>query len=134
MKRIIALVLLSAAPLSVLAKPKVNVFVQSHEAFAILQSPDSLARAGSPMGQYSAPLPPHTDYFINVTVQVHDPQAPLTDAHWCIKGDSELGDIVYEGFISGNDLELEIPQNNGKIKKVSFKIIDRKWRERKNLP
>jgi hypothetical protein len=134
MKRIIALVLLSAAPLSVLAKPKVNVFVQSHEAFAILQPPDSLARAGTSMGAYSAPLPPRTDYFINVTVQVHDPQAPLTDAHWCIKGDSALGDIVYEGFLSGNDLELEIPQNNGKIKKVSFKIIDRKWRERKNLP
>jgi hypothetical protein len=133
MKRLL-IVAVGLLALPLWAKPKTVVYVQSHEAFEITGSADTLSRGDTPLGAYSAPLAPPIDYFINVTVQVHDPQVPLTDAHWCIKGDAALGDLIYHGTISGNDMELEIPDKNGKNKNKSFKIIDRKWRERKNLP
>jgi len=40
-----------------------------------------------------------------------------------------LGTMDYKGTLDGNSLEIEIPQKNGKIKKVSFGIYDRKWQQ-----
>jgi hypothetical protein len=52
---------------------------------------------------------------------------------WCIKGDTLLGAIDYKGTLEGNSLEIEVPQKNGKIKKIAFGIFDRKWHKLSDL-
>ena len=51
------------------------------------------------------------------------------NGQWCIKGDDLLSSLTYHGTLSGNDLELEVPQPNGKIKKMTFVVYDHKWRK-----
>jgi hypothetical protein len=39
----------------------------------------------------------------------------------------------YKGTLEGNSLEIEVPQKNGKIKKIAFGIFDRKWHKLSDL-
>jgi hypothetical protein len=56
------------------------------------------------------------------------------DGQWCITGDTQLDrGAEYQGTLNGNNLEIEIPQKNGKTKKKSFDVIDRKWRKLSDL-
>jgi hypothetical protein len=52
-----------------------------------------------------------------------------SDGKWCIKGDSLLGNSEYHATLSGNDLQVEVPQKNGKVKKFNFVVYDHKWRK-----
>jgi hypothetical protein len=116
-------------PSSLSAKPKVEVRVKVNEAVGKNQPPDSLSRAGR---SYEAPLPQPTVWYMNVTVLSDNAEAVAqNNGQWCIKGESgsELGSITYQGTLSGNDIELEVPQPNGKIKKMSFVVFDHKWRK-----
>ena len=55
------------------------------------------------------------------------------NGQWCIKGDELLSSIEYHGTLDGNNLEVEIPQKNGKTKKRSYVVFDRKWRNLSDL-
>jgi hypothetical protein len=73
-------------------------------------------------------------FYLNVTVRSDNAEAVATsNGQWCIKGDALLGSLTYHGTLSGNDVELEVPQPNGKIKKMSFVVYDRKWRKLSDL-
>jgi len=111
------------------AKPKVEVRVKVNEAVAKNQPADSLSRLGR---SYDAPLPQPTVWFMNVTVSSdHAEAVAQNNGQWCLKGegDSMLSSLTYQATLSGNDLEIEVPQPNGKVKKVHFVIYDHKWRK-----
>jgi len=117
--------LLLAAP-GLLAKPKVEVRISAHEGVAWYPHGDSLNKYNNPS---AGTLGVNQVFFFNVTVFSDNKEAVAkNNGQWCIKGDIQLGSFDYHGTLDGNDLELEIPQKNGKTKKVTFKIIDRKWR------
>jgi hypothetical protein len=116
-------------PSSLSAKPKVEVRVKVNEAVAKNQPADSLSRAGR---SYDAPLPQPTVWYMNVTVLSDNAEAVAQNkGQWCIRGegDSELSSITYRGTLSGNDLEIEVPQPNGKVRKAHFTVYDHKWRK-----
>jgi hypothetical protein len=92
---------------------------------------DSLSRTGSPI---DGALGGTQVFYLNVTVRSDNAEAVATsNGQWCIKGDALLGSLTYHGTLSGNDVELEVPQPNGKIKKMSFVVYDRKWRKLSDL-
>lgn len=112
-------------------KPKVEVQVKVNEGIGKNQPADSLSRAGS---SYDGKLDLPQIYFLNVTVTSDNAEAVAkNNGQWCIKGDVFLGSVTYHGTLNGNDLEIEVPQPNGKIKKVSFGVYDRKWRKLSDL-
>jgi hypothetical protein len=118
--------LLAASPL--LAKPKVDVRIKINEEIAKDRAQDSLSKnTGSSLNTtfYG------TVFFLNVIVLSDNAEAVAKNhGNWCISGDIELDrDTEYHGTLNGNDLNLEIPQKNGKIKKVTFEIFDHKWRK-----
>ena len=120
------LTLLAASPL--LAKPKVDVRIKVNEEIAKDRAQDSLSKSpGSSMSTtfYG------TVFLLNVTVLSDNAEAVAkNNGQWCISGDIELDSATeYHGTLNGNDLNLEIPQKNGKIKKVTFEIFDHKWRK-----
>ena len=107
------------------AKPKVMVRVRAHEGTATNPAPDSLSKYNSPV---AGSLPANEVFYYNVTVFSDNPEAVAkNNGQWCIKGDAQLSSFDYQGTLDGNDLEVEIPQKGGKMKKMTFKIIDRKW-------
>lgn len=123
------LLLLAAAPLW--AKPKVEVRVKVNDGFGKNQPQDSLSRTGS---SYDGALQGGTDYFLNVTVLSDNAEAVANNnGHWCIKGDTLLGSFEYCGMLDGKNLEIDIPQKDGKIKKKSFVIFDHKWRKESDI-
>lgn len=108
-------------------KPKVDVQVKVNEGIGKTPPADSLSRTGS---SYDGKLGMPSVYYLNVTVTSDNAEAvSKSNGQWCIKGDNLLGSLTYHGTLSGNDLELEVPQPNGKIKKMSFVVYDRKWRK-----
>ena len=116
-------------PSSLSAKPKVEVRVKVNESVGKNQPPDSLSRAGR---SYEAPLPQPTVWYMNVTVLSDNAEAVAqNNGQWCIRGegDSELSSMTYQGTLSGNDLEIKVPQPNGKIRQVHFTVYDHKWRK-----
>lgn len=120
-------------PLALSAKPKVEVRVKVNEAVGKNQPDDSLSRSGR---SYESPLPQPTIWFMNVTVLSDNAEAVAqNNGQWCLKGegDSMLSSITYQGTLSGNDLEIEVPQPNGKMKKVHFVVYDHKWRKLSDL-
>jgi len=122
------LLLLVAGP--VWAKPKVDVRVRVNEGIG-KDHKDSLSRTGS---SYDGSLTTGQDFFLNVSVSSDNAEAVAkNNGQWCIKGDTLLGAMDYKATLDGNSLEIEIPQKNGKIKKVSFGIFDRKWRKLSDL-
>lgn len=109
------------------AKPKVDVRVKMSEGIAKTPPQDSLSRTGSMM---DGALNSGAIYYMNVTVLSDNADAVAkNNGQWCIKGDALLESFEYHGTLDGNTLEIEIPQKNGKVKKVSFGIYDRKWRK-----
>ena len=120
-------------PLALSAKPKVDVRVKVNETVGKNQPADSLSRTGS---SYEAPLPQPTLWFMNVTVLSDNAEAVAqNNGQWCLKGegDSMLHSMTYQGTLSGNDIDIEVPQPNGKVKKVHFVVYDHKWRKLSGL-
>ena len=122
------LLLLAASP--VLAKPKIDVRLRVNEGVG-RDRKDSLSRTGS---SYDGSLTTGTDYFLNVIVFSDNKEAVAkNNGQWCIKGDTLLGAMDYKATLDGNNLEIEVPQKNGKIKKIAFGIFDRKWHKLSDL-
>lgn len=120
-------------PLALSAKPKVEVRVKVNEAVGKNQPADSLSRSGR---SYEAPLQQPTIWFMNVTVLSDNAEAVAqNNGQWCLKGegDSMLNSTTYQGTLKGNDLEIEVPQPNGRTKKVHLVVYDHKWRRLSDL-
>jgi hypothetical protein len=112
---------------AIAGKPKVNVTVTVSDGIGKNLPQDSLSRTG---GAMDGALGGQQVFFLNVTVRSETADAVATNnGQWCLKGDALLGSLTYHGTLSGNDLELEVPQPNGKIKKMSFAVYDHKWRK-----
>jgi hypothetical protein len=116
------------------AKPKVEIRLKVNESVGKNQPPDSLSRAGR---SYEAPLAQPTVWFMNVTVLSDNAEAVAqNNGQWCLKGEGasgELSSLTYHGTLSGNDLEIEVPLPNGKLKKVHLVVYDHKWRKLADL-
>jgi hypothetical protein len=125
------LLLLAASP--IWAKPKVDVRVRVNEGIARQRPQDSLSKGGG-VGSGGG-LIYGTVYFLNVTVLSDNAEAVArNNGQWCITGDTGLAkNAEYQGTLKGNDLVLEVPQKNGKIKKKNFEILDHKWRKLADL-
>src|SRR5271169_1923709 len=120
------LLLLAAAPLW--AKPKVEVRIKIDDQIIKERPQDSLSRGGGasiPTTIYGV------IYFLNVTVLSDNSEAVAkNNGKWCTSGDTEMDKATeYHGTLDGVNLELEIPQKNGKTKKKVFEIFDHKWRK-----
>jgi hypothetical protein len=132
MRPLSGLLMLLLTASSLWAKPKVPVTVRMDEGIRIDRPQDSLSRSGGASG-------PTTIwgiiFFHNVIVLSDNEEAVAkNNGRWCISGDIELDTAIeYHGTLDGNHLELEIPQKNGKIKKMSFEVFDHKWRKLTDL-
>jgi len=125
----LALLLVAASPLW--AKPKIQVRVKVNEGIGKNLPQDSLSRTGSSL---DGSLGGTQVFYLNVTVLSDNADAVAkNNGQWCIKGDDLLGSLEYHGTLDGNTLEIEIPQQNGKIKKKSYGIFDHKWRKLSDL-
>jgi len=124
------LLLLVASPLW--AKPKVDVRVKVDDGIGVDRAKDSISRAG---GASSATTIYTTVFFLNVTVLSDNVDAVAkNNGQWCISGDTGLDKgAEYYGTLDGNNLELEVPQKNGKTKKKSFDVIEHKWKNLSDL-
>jgi len=119
------LLLLAASPLG--AKPKVDVRVRVSEGIGKNLPQDSLSKNNS---TYGGAIGGGQVFFFNVTVVSDNAEAVANNnGQWCIKGENYLSSFDYHGTLSGNDLEIEVPQPNGKIKKMTFAVYDHKWRK-----
>lgn len=114
------LLLLAASPLC--AKPKVDVRVKVDDGIGVDRAKDSISRSGSSSATTTIYT---TTFFVNVTVLSDNADAVAkNNGQWCISGDTGLDKSTeYHGTLDGNNLEIEIPQKNGKIKKKSFDVI-----------
>ncbi len=123
--------MLAASPLW--AKPKVEVRVQVNEGILKDEPQQNLSKSGG-VGSGGGLLY-GTVYYMNVTVASNDAEAVAkNNGQWCIKGDTNLDKAInYHGMLNGNELQLEIPQKDGKTKKKSFEIFDHKWRKLSDL-
>jgi hypothetical protein len=109
------------------ARPKVDVRLKVSEGIGKVPPEDSLSRAHRPA---DGPLIPTEIFYFNVTVFSDDADAVAkNNGQWCIKGEILLHSFEYHGTLSGNDLEIEVPQKNGKTKKMTFVVYDHKWRK-----
>jgi hypothetical protein len=120
------LVLLAALPLW--AKPKVGVRIKIDDEIVKDRPLDQLSRGGGSSLNTSIY---GSVFFLNVTVLSDNAEAVAkNNGQWCISGDIALDKATeYHGTLDGNNLELEIPQKNGKTKKKNFEIFDHKWRK-----
>jgi hypothetical protein len=124
MKPLIGLLLLLLTASPILAKSKVEVQVRVNEGIGKYPSQDTLNKYNSPV---AGPLMSSEVFYFNVTVLSDNAEAVAkNNGQWCIKGDALLSSLTYRGTLSGNDLELEVPQPTGKIKKMTFVVYDRK--------
>lgn len=131
MKPFACFTLLLLAVMPLWAKPKVEVRVKVNEGVGKNVPQDSLSRTGSSM---DGALGGTQVFYMNVTVLSDNADAvSKNNGQWCIKGDDLLGSLVYHGTLDGNTLEIEIPLPNGKTKKKSYGIYDRKWRKLSDL-
>ncbi|HEV7969187.1 MAG TPA: hypothetical protein VGP19_16530 [Candidatus Acidoferrales bacterium] len=123
------LLLLAASPLW--AKPKVEVRVKVNEGIGKNVPQDSLSRTGSSL---DGALGGAQVFYLNVTVLSDDADAvSKNNGQWCIQGDELLSSIEYHGTLNGNELEIEVPQKNGKTRKKSYVVFDHKWRKLSDL-
>ena len=123
------LVLLTAAPLC--AKPKVDVRVKVNEGLRKDRAGDSLSKNGaSPNNTFTVGV-----WFMNVTVTADNSEAVAkNNGQSCITGDTALNvNGEYQGTLDGNNLEIQIPDKNGKTKKLHFEVLDHKWRKLSDL-
>jgi len=120
-------VMLAAA--SAWAKPKVAVKVKADEGLIRDRPTYSLSPIGvgpSTQNTIDAPV-----VFMNVTVASDNGQAvALNNGQWCVTGGIKLElEKEYDGTLDGNNLDILIPQKNGKMKKEHYEIVDHKWRK-----
>lgn len=90
-------------------------------------------------GNLSLAVNPIMISYVNVTMSSDDAEAVAkNNGQWCIQSQDEYVELPkgaeYQGVLNGDFLEIAIPQKNGKVKKVSFKIFDYKWRTPYDLP
>jgi hypothetical protein len=128
MRPLTGLLLLLLAASSLWAKPKVDVRIKIDDEIVKDRPQDQISRGGG------ASIPTSifgSVYFSNVTVLSDNAEAVAkNNGQWCISGDIELDKATeYHGTLDGNNLELEIPQKNGKTKKKNFEVFDHKWRK-----
>lgn len=128
MRAQIGLILLLFSALPLLAKPKVNVQIKMDDEIERDRPKEGLSRGGGssiPTTIYGSV------FFMNVTVLSDNAEAVArNNGQWCISGEVQLDTHTeYHGTLDGNNLEIEIPQKNGKIKKQNFDIIDHTWRK-----
>jgi len=113
------LALLTVAPLG--AKPKVDVRVKVNDSY-VSNRPTEAFRTGAI----------YTDvWYFNVTVLSDNAQAVAqNNGQWCLSGDTriEIGS-EYQGTLDGNSIDIQVPDKNGKTKKLHFEIKDHKWRK-----
>lgn len=123
------LLLLASSPLG--AKPKVDVKVRMNEGLGKNLPYEQISRGGQ---AGDGTLMQQQVYFLNVTVLSNNADAVAkNNGQWCIKGDTFLESFDYQATLSGNTLEVQVPQKNGKSRKVSFVIYDYKWRKLSDL-
>jgi hypothetical protein len=105
------LLLLAASPLW--AKPKVDVRVKVDDQIGVDRAKDSLSRSGA---SSDATTIYTRVFYLNVTVLSDNADAVAkNNGNWCISGDTGLDKSTeYRGTLDSNNLELEIPQKNGK--------------------
>jgi hypothetical protein len=109
------------------AKPKVDLTLTVNDGIGKIPPTDSLSKSNLAI---QGPLPSAEMFYFNVTVRSENAEAVAqSDGKWCIKGDSLLGNSEYHATLSGNDLQVEVPQKNGKLKKFNFVVYDHKWRK-----
>jgi hypothetical protein len=124
------LLLLAASPLW--AKPKVDVRVKVDDGIGVDRAKESLSRVGGASAESTI----YTRvFFLNVTVLSENADAVAKNkGQWCISGGTGLDKSTeYRGTLDGNNLNLEIPQKNGKIKKESFDVIYHDWKKLSDL-
>jgi hypothetical protein len=115
-------------PPSLCAKPKVDVRVTVKDGIGKNLPEDVPSRTGGGYidGAFGGPQV----FYFNVTVRSEKAEAVAkNNGQWCIKGDRLLGSFTYHGTLSGNDLEIDVPQKSGKMKKMTFVVYDHKWRK-----
>ncbi len=123
------LVLLTAAPLC--AKPKVDLRVKVNEGLRKDRAGDSLSKSGAtPSNTFTVGV-----WFMNVTVTSDSSEAVAkNNGQWCITGDTALNvNGEYQGTLDGTSLDIQIPDKNGKTKKLHFEVFDHKWRKLSDL-
>ena len=111
------------------AKPKVDIQVTVNDGIGKNLPQDSLSRSGSPL---NGALNGRQVFYLNVTVRSDNADAVATNnGQWCIKGDALLGSLQYHGTLCAakRTWSSEVPQPNGKIKKMTFAVYDHKWRK-----
>jgi hypothetical protein len=109
------------------ARARVDVRVRVNEGVGKYPPQDSLNKYNSPV---AGPLMSNEIFYFNVTVLSDNADAVANNkGQWCIKGDVDLSSNEYHATLSGNDLEVEVPQKNGKMSKAKFVIYDHKWRK-----
>ena len=118
---------LTLSTLAVATKPKVDVRIMVNEGIGKYPQQDFLNERNTPV---AGPLISNEIFYFNVKVLSDNTQAVAkkTD-NGVSKVKSTLNSNEYHGTLSGNDLEIEIPQKNSKIKKMGFVIVDHKWRK-----
>jgi len=124
---ILSLFLLTSAASAKTAK--VNVHVKVGTSVKREKSQGSLSLA------VSAPI----ISYVNVTLTSDDASAVATNnGQWCIQSQDEAVDLPagaeYQGVLEGDYIEVAIPLTNGKTRKISFKIFDKKWHTPYDLP
>jgi hypothetical protein len=108
-------------------KPKVDVRIAVNDGIGKYPPEGSLSKSNLTI---QGPLPSAEIFYFNVTVRSDNAEAVAqSDGKWCIKGDSLLGNSEYHATLTGNDLQIEVPQKNGKLKKFNFVVYDHKWRK-----
>jgi hypothetical protein len=113
------------------AKPKVEVRLKVNDGIGKYSQQDTLNKYNSPV---AGPLMSNEVFYFNVVVSSDNADAVAQNkGQWCIKGEADLSSIEYHGTLSGNNMEVEVPQKNGKNKKVSFVVYDHKWRKLSDL-
>lgn len=124
------LALLTAAPLC--AKPKVDVRVKVNEGLRKDRAGDSLSKGGgATLGNtFTTGV-----WFMNVSVMADNSEAVAkNNGQWCITGEAALNvNGEYQGTLDGSSLDIQIPDKNGKSKKLHFEVLDHKWRKLSDL-
>jgi hypothetical protein len=112
---------------SLWAKPKVDVRVKIHDQWTRDKIDESMPNLGNSVSNVTT----ITVAYLNVTVLSDNAEAVAQNkGQWCIVGDSLLdtqGD--YQGTLDGTNLEIDVPQKNGKPKHFTYKVFDRSWRD-----
>ena len=112
-------------------KAKVQVRVRVDAGIGKYPPQDSLSKSNLSL---QGPLQSAEIYYFNVTVFSDSADVVAQNGgKWCIKGDADIGSSEYHGTLSGNDLVVETPQKNGKIRKLNFVVYDHKWRKLSDL-